>query len=261
LSLLPYDEIGDGAAVVLLHAGIADRRMWAKDLQPLADAGFRAVAIDLPGFGEGPVPTGGEDAPWDDVLDTLDGLGIERATLVGNSFGGAVALRVAAIAPDRVMGMVLVSPPVEGVSPSTDLEAAWAAEEGALEEGDLDGAVEAVLEHWVPADASAQLRADIAEMQRSAFEKQSEAGDISEGTDPLADGLTALAGKRIPALVLVGERDMPDFHEGAKLLTQTLPDARYEVLPGVAHLATLEAPGEFRALLLDFLAPRGAEEA
>ena len=149
---LPHDEDGQGPALILVHAGIADRRMWSDHIEPLAAAGLRVVALDLPGFGEAPVAEG-EDAPWKDVLATLDALGIERATLVGNSFGGAVALRVAAVAPERVEAIALISAPVPGVEPSEQLQAAWSAEEDALEGEDLDGAVEAVLEHWLPADA------------------------------------------------------------------------------------------------------------
>ncbi|MGH9062286.1 MAG: alpha/beta fold hydrolase [Acidimicrobiales bacterium] len=50
--LLPYDEAGDGEPVILLHAGVADRTMWHEHLEPLAAAGYRVLAIDLPGFGE-----------------------------------------------------------------------------------------------------------------------------------------------------------------------------------------------------------------
>ena len=93
--VLPHDEAGSGPAVILLHAGIADRTMWSEHLDALAGAGFRAVAPDLSGFGEAAV-TVGEQAPWIDVLATMDALEIHDAILVGNSFGGAVALRAAA---------------------------------------------------------------------------------------------------------------------------------------------------------------------
>src|SRR3954451_22819617 len=108
--MLPHDEAGGGPAVVLLHAGIADHTMWSADLPRLADAGYRAVAVDLPGFGEARLAPG-EQAPWVDVLRTMDALSIERAALVGSSFGGAVALRVALVAPDRVSALVLISAP------------------------------------------------------------------------------------------------------------------------------------------------------
>ena len=80
-----HDEIGSGPAVVLLHAGIADRTMWSEQLERLVDAGYRAVAVDLPGFGGAQI-TPGDQAPWADVLRTMDELSIERAALVGNSF-------------------------------------------------------------------------------------------------------------------------------------------------------------------------------
>jgi len=121
---LPHDEVGTGPAVVLLHAGIADRTMWAEHLDPLAEAGYRVVAVDLPGFGEAPVPPG-EQAAWADVLQTMDELSIERAALVGNSFGGAVALRAAFVAPDRVSALVFISSPAPDLEPSPELEAVW----------------------------------------------------------------------------------------------------------------------------------------
>src|SRR3954469_20976336 len=83
-AMLPYDEAGSGPAVVLLHEGIADRSMWAELLEPIAAAGVRVVALDLPGFGDAPVPE--HFQPHHDVLATLDELAIWRAVFVGVSF-------------------------------------------------------------------------------------------------------------------------------------------------------------------------------
>src|SRR5215212_4490121 len=152
---LPHDAIGSGPVVVFLHAGVCDRRMWEEVLPGVAAAGFRAIAPDLPGFGEAPVAP--ESAPWLDVLQTMDALDVDRAALVGNSFGGAVALRAALVAPARVSALVLVSPPPPELLPSPELQAAWAAENAALEQGDVDGAVSAVVEAWTLADAPAAL--------------------------------------------------------------------------------------------------------
>jgi pimeloyl-ACP methyl ester carboxylesterase len=103
--MLPFDEIGSGPVLVLLHAGIADRTMWREHLAPLADAGYRALALDMPGFGEAALANGPQ-APWEDVTATLEQLGIDRAALAGNSFGGAVALRIALIAPELVSSLI-----------------------------------------------------------------------------------------------------------------------------------------------------------
>src|SRR5438270_6852084 len=92
---------GRGPEVVLLHAGVADRSMWSEQLEGLAASGYRVVAPDPPGFGSAPIG----DEPWCDVLATMDAHGIERAWLVGNSWGAAVALRAAVVAPGRVASL------------------------------------------------------------------------------------------------------------------------------------------------------------
>jgi pimeloyl-ACP methyl ester carboxylesterase len=254
---LPYDEAGAGSPVVLLHAAVGDRRMWEDELPHLAAAGFRAIALDLPGFGEAPVTP--VSAPWLDVLETLDALGIERAALVGNSYGGAVALRVAVVAPERVTALALISAPPPGLEPSEELEAAWAAEGEARDRGDLEGAVRAVVDAWTLADAPEALRERVAAMERHALEVQDAVGEPTEAPDPLEDAERQLAGLATPALVLAGEHDMVDFRAGAETLARQLASARHAVLAGAGHLAPLERPAELRALLLGFLRDPGGE--
>lgn len=255
--ILPHDELGSGPAVVLLHAGIADRTMWSEHLEPLAEAGYRAVAMDLSGFGEAAV-TSGEQAPWIDVLATMDALEIHDAILVGNSFGGAVALRMAVVAPERVTALALVSAPAPGLDASPELEAAWAAEEGALERGDIDAAIATVLDTWTLSDAPVHLRERIARMQRRSYELQTDAEEISEAADPLEaepDALTRLTAR---TLVAVGNRDKQEFRRGAEILAAAIPGARLEIIEGAGHLAPLETPDRFKELLLDFLGEAGS---
>jgi pimeloyl-ACP methyl ester carboxylesterase len=248
--LLPHDELGGGSPVVLLHAGIADRTMWTEHLGPLAEAGHRAIAMDLPGFGEASVPA--EQAPWRDVLETLDALDVEQAALVGNSYGGAVAVCVALTAPDRVASLVLVSAPAAGLDPSHELEAAWSAEESAIEAGDVEAAVQAVVDAWLLPDAPASLRERVAAMQRRAIELQLPAGEIPEAEDPLETNPDAPANLALPALVMAGEHDMPDFHAAAEVYARQLR-AENALIPGARHLAPLEEPEAFRERLIGFL--------
>jgi pimeloyl-ACP methyl ester carboxylesterase len=227
--------------------------MWAEHLQPVADAGYRVVAVDLPGFGEAAVDQE-EDAPWRDVLVTMDELGIDRATLVGNSFGGSVAQRVAVLAPERIASLVLISSPASGVEPSPALQAVAEAEETALEDGGIEAAVEAVLAAWVLPDAPPQLRDRVAMMQRRALELQTATDWGPAGFDPLEHDLDALSRVAASAVIAVGEGDMPDFHVAADALVEALPNARKTVVPGAGHLASLEQPQAFRDLLLAVLA-------
>ncbi|HEX4435299.1 MAG TPA: alpha/beta hydrolase [Solirubrobacteraceae bacterium] len=254
--ILPRDEAGSGPAVVFLHAGIADRRMWSGHLDVLAGAGHRAIALDLQGFGEAPLQPGPQ-APWQDVIETLDELGLDRVALVGSSFGGLIAQRVAFLAPERISCLALISSPVEGIEPSERLQAAWESEEEALESGDLDAAVAAVVDTWTLPDAPAALRESVAEMQRRTFEMQAGVDELDEAPDPLADGPEPLGQIAVPVLLAVGEHDMSDFHEAASVLAAILPHALRETIAGAGHLAPMEQPKAFDELLLHLLADQG----
>jgi 3-oxoadipate enol-lactonase len=253
--VLPHDAAGDGPAVVLLHAGVLDRTEWADLLAPLAAAGRRAVAFDLPGFGEAAVVSG-EQAQWVDVVAAMDELGIERAVLVGNSFGGAVAMRVAAVTPERVAGLVLVSVPPPDLEPSPELEAVWEAEESALDRGDRAAAVEVVVGAWTLPDAPPALREQVAAAQRRAFELQ-DGVEVTEAPDPLEEDPELVADIAAPTLVVAGGRDMVDFREGSDRLARQMPNARLATIEEAGHLAPLETPEAFRDLLLEFLEELG----
>ena len=252
--VLPHDEAGSGPAIVLLHAGVADRGMWSDELPALAAAGYRAVAPDLPGFGDAP-PGDEPDAPWADVRETLDALGIERAAMVGNSLGGGVALRLAVAAPERVTALMLVSArPVAG-PPSPQLSAAREAEEAAFDRGDLDGAVQAVLDAWVLPEAAPAVRARVAVMQRRTLTLEAGRSQAARevAPDPLEPYPKTLAGLAMPALIAVGARDMPDFARAASTLAVAIPGGRRVTIEGAGHLSPLETPEAFRELLLGFL--------
>ena len=247
---LPRSEAGEGAAMLLLHAGIADRTMWDEHLEPLAAAGHRVVAVDLPGFGEAasvrePV------AHWEDVVETMDSLGIERAALVGNSFGAAVALRVAALHPQRASSLLLFSSAAAPEpDPSPELLAVWEAEEGALEAGDAEKAAEAVVAGWVRPAASDEVRQRIAAMQRRNYELHGSEQELEQAPDPLEEDPALLSAIERPTLIAAGEEDMVDFKNAVEELKAGLPQATTALIPDCGHLAPLEAPEEFRRLVL-----------
>jgi pimeloyl-ACP methyl ester carboxylesterase len=249
---LPHTEIGDGPPLLLLHAGIADRRMWDEHLEPLAAAGYRVVAPDLPGFGEaaaGPAPL----AHWQDVLATMDALEISSACVVGNSFGGAVALRVAATAPERVRALLLFSAPaVPEPDPSPELLAAWEAEEAALAAGDVEKAVAAVLSAWVRPGATDEVRSRIAAMQRGNYESH-DSEEPEQAVDPLEEDPGLLAAIACPALIAAGDEDMVDFRNAVGELAAGLARSETTLIPDCGHLAPLEAPQEFCRLVVEHL--------
>lgn len=253
--ILPADSIGSGPTLVLLHAGVADRVMWSAHLRPLAEAGHRVLAFDLPGFGEAELPDG-EQAAWLDVAETIDAFGVERATLVGCSFGSAVAQRVAAVSPERVEGLVLFSASDPREEPSAQLEALWEAEDAALEGGDVDAAVALNLEAWTLPGAEPSLREQLAESQRRHLRRVLAAGGGSHAPDPLEEDPARVAALRSPTLLAAGQHDMVDFRSATESLGLAMPDARAVSIRGAGHLAPLEAPEESRRLVLEFAAAR-----
>jgi 3-oxoadipate enol-lactonase len=113
MTALAHEVAGSGPTLLLVHAGIADRRMWDDQVGPFAAAGWRVVAADLPGFGETPRPDG-PVALWATLRDLLARLGVDRAVVVGCSLGGRAAVDLAVAAPERVRALVLVGSSLAG---------------------------------------------------------------------------------------------------------------------------------------------------
>jgi pimeloyl-ACP methyl ester carboxylesterase len=109
---LHYAEQGAGRPVVLLHMSGFDHTQFARVLPLLADAGLRAIAIDLPGFGTSDPPPAAPSVPdyAAAVLALVDALTLEPAVLVGSHLGAQIATEVAVTRPDAVERLVLVGP-------------------------------------------------------------------------------------------------------------------------------------------------------
>jgi 3-oxoadipate enol-lactonase len=255
----PARTAGWGPAVLLVHAGIADRRMWDDQLGPFAEAGWTVIRADLPGFGETP-PPGRPVTLWATLRDLLDHLGVERAVVVGASLGGRAAVDLALAAPDRVQALVLVGSGLAG-HPFQEpaLFDLWDQSEGAIERGDHQEATRVEIDTWVVGlgrDRSAvdpEVRRRVRDMLLVAYEHGE--AELEEPDPPAAGRLGEVAA---PALVVVGEHDRPDIHAMADALAAGIPGAERALLGGTAHLPNMERPEEFNRVVLDFLAKAGA---
>jgi pimeloyl-ACP methyl ester carboxylesterase len=239
---------GSGPAVVLLHAGVADLRMWDGPAAALARR-HTVVRCDLRGFGGSDLAPGASYSDPEDVLALLDALGVDRFALVGASYGGWVALQVAGAAPERVAGLVMIAPPAELVEPDPRLRERWAEEGRLVDAGDLDGAADLAALSWLGPDADDDARDLVRVMQRRAYELQVPAGDVENRELPVDP-----AGLSVPARILVGAHDLPFFAETARELARLMPRAELVELPWAGHLPTLERPDEGVRLLDEALA-------
>jgi len=250
------EATGEGPAIVFIHAGIADSRMWDAEAESL-QATHRVVRLDLRGFGRSAhVP--GKFSYHGDVLAVLDSLRLERATVVGCSFGSRVALDLAVAHPERVDRLILVSPSVGDGDQSEVIRAYHEAAEAALDSGDLDEAVEVNLRMWVdgphrgPGDVDPELRRFVGEMQRLALEAPLPEGISLDRLDPPARD--RLADVKPRTLVVAGTLDVDHTQSVARRVAKEIPNARLEMIEGAAHLPSLEKPGEWIGLLKGFLA-------
>jgi pimeloyl-ACP methyl ester carboxylesterase len=245
------DIDGAGSGIVLVHAGVADRHLW-DGIAPALTSTHTVARFDMRGYGDSPAPTTSY-APADDLVAVMDHAGLDRAVLVGSSFGALVAMMAAAAHPDRVTALALLAPPLPGHDWSAPLRAYFEAEEEALEAGDIDRAVALNLETWVrgPArrwtDRTRALAEGIRPALRTSLVNQAAMDEHSlDGDEPLA---VALPGFAIATVVAVGEADQPDFVAIAERIAATVPGGRLVRLADVGHLIPLEAPAETVGLI------------
>lgn len=247
MSLISYDTTGSGSTVLLLHAGVADRRMWNAQRQALA-ARHRVVSVDLRGFGDSVLP----DHPYDhvtDVVAVLDELGLGGAQVVAASFGGLIAQDLAIRHPNRVERLVLLCPASVLLEPDADQQEFGAREDALLEDGDLNAATELNVERWCGPEMDEEARSLVRRMQHHAFELQTATEDLDRDPES-GDPAEIIA----PTLVMSGGNDVATFRAGAKRLAATIPGAEHRELEWAGHLPSLERPSEVNALLLDALA-------
>ena len=243
MELLHRRDEGSGPVVVLLHAGVADLRMWDSQVDALV-ADHRVVRPDLRGYGLTPLQQGDDYVDADDVLALLDELGVDSFALVGASYGGWVALQIASAVPDRVERLVLLDALAEVTEPDERLRAFWREEGALVDSGDLAAAADLNVATFVGPDASDEARELVRVMQLGVFEHQQAAGEVEAGE--LSVELDRVT---MPTTVVAGALDLPFFVRTAHELARLLPAAELVELPWAGHLPSLERPIEAAGLV------------
>ena len=238
------EEAGDGPAVLFVHGGLGDLRLWEPQARALS-ARFRCIRYDLRFFGRSTGPA----APWstvEDVVGLLDALEVERAALVGLSLGGGIALDIALAQPDRVWALAHVAGGVTGlpVNPYTDQQDA--AYEAAVERGDLDTAMQIDFDVWAPLGSN--------DLLRDLWRATPDARGLPEGAvplprDPAHEQLSKIA---VPTLVVLANHDPVALREVGRTVAHRVPGARLVEVDS-DHYLTLREVEQVDELLLEFL--------
>jgi pimeloyl-ACP methyl ester carboxylesterase len=248
---LAYETAGDGPAIVWVHSGIADRRMWDREFARYAD-GSTVVRYDLRGFGKSTPAT----APYSDAGDLAalsDHLSLGPAVVVGCSLGGRIAIDFALARPESVRGLVLLAPEVSGWAPESESEGrAEFARDGArfaeLSAAWSDGrAAEAIagLQEWkgsaFSGDPVALVRRMIRENATEIFTEAS--GRHRRPAEPPALG--RLGSISLPTYVLLGDQGDPSAGIVARRVSREIPGARLGEVRGADHFLNLSRPDAF----------------
>lgn len=254
-------ETGAGPSVICLHANASSSAQW-RGLSELLAPRFRVLAPDGLGAGRSPAwPGPGEMRLADEVafLEPVLAAAGERFHLVGHSYGGGVATKVALAMPQRVASLVLFEPTLFALlrQEQADHPAAAGIDEAAhraadaVDRGDLDGAAQVFIDFWMgagswaatPAARRAPVAASMAPVRRwlrAIFAETCTREDI--------------AGWRMPVLLLHGEDSPPPGRAVTELLAATLPQAQAVRLQGVGHMGPVTHPEAVNAQIAAFLA-------
>jgi pimeloyl-ACP methyl ester carboxylesterase len=251
--------------VVLIHGHSADLRLWEPQAPALLGAGWRVVRYDVRGHGRSSVPATGYS--WEhylaDLRALLDHLRVERAHLAGISMGGAIALQLALEEPGRVASLTLLDSALPGFAYSPEFEGDV---ERLREAVRAEGSRAALERHWLThpmfdgvrrrPEAFAALRRMVLDYPAADYLDEAEYAQTGGrlAAPPERSAIERLQEVQAPALVVVGERDLPDFRIIADILAENLPRARKLVVPDAGHLPSLERPEEVNPALLSFLA-------
>jgi 3-oxoadipate enol-lactonase len=249
-----YERSGAGFPVILLHAGIADSRMWEPQVAAF-NQHFDVIRPDTRGFGDSELPAI-RWSPVGDLLALVDELHLKPAHLVGCSMGGALAIDFALDHPERVSKLVLVGTAISGATFGKKYPELWAEAKAADEAHDLAALNLAEMRLFLdgpgrPAGyVKSPLRELFLDMNGRALKSDFEAAPREE-LDPLA--IERLYEITAPTLLVIGDADVPPVFDSTNLLMETVTGARKAIIPDAAHLPNLEHPEEFNRLVLDFL--------
>jgi pimeloyl-ACP methyl ester carboxylesterase len=248
-----YEESGRGKAILLIHGFSLDARMWDEQFDSLAGQ-YHVVRYDISGYGRSTVPESTISSS-DEIAALLKSLGIDKATVVGMSLGGSAAVRFAIDYPQSVEAVITVSSTLEGFPYNEPLSGRL----GSYPKMARDSGMAKAKEAWLKdlfmtpvtnaGPVNARIRQIIAEWSGSQFANPA-LWSFKKFPPPAIRRLIEI---RVPALVIVGEKDDLNIHVIADTLSARIPGARKMIIPDSGHLLNLERPGAFNKIILDFL--------
>jgi len=254
---LYYETSGKGPALVLIHAGFLDSRMWDTQFQ-LFSENYRVIRYDVRGFGNSDVART-KFSDYKDLRGILDHLGAKTASLVGVSNGGRIASDFAVECPSMVDHLVLVSPGMSGYKFSgPEEEKLWEEFDKQMkpqEEADRESRAADAVEMDVNAWATAQTLANrerITQIAMDNFHVHVE-NPWKLQVPPEPRTWERLSNIRLPTLLIIGDRDVPAQILMVDNIHTHIPGSKKVLIQGADHIVNMSKPDEFNRTVLEFL--------
>ncbi|WP_439030439.1 alpha/beta fold hydrolase [Gordonia terrae] len=263
-----YNEVGTGAPLVLLHGGGPGASGWSnfvRNIPYFADR-YRVLAVDMPGWGKSDTAVPGDRDHVEALELVLDELGLDTVNIVGNSIGGATAIRFTANHPDRVATLVPMGAPAPGpnifgppTAHTSGIRALARAYFDPTPENFQQVVAALTADPELAADESmAASRSEAALSRPDHLENWRQAvmhGGETNGPPHLYEEVVpALARIDVPTLIVHGRDDAAVHYENALRLLSMIPSARLHIFNRCGHWTQMEHPDEFNSLVHNFIA-------
>ena len=252
-SIATIDQGGGDTAVFMLHGVGGGKEAWPSSVAALAGAGYRAIAWDMPGYGGSAAIDPYTNAGLARALQTLiAATGARRNVILGHSMGGMVAQEAVALFPDSIHGLILSATSPAFGKPGGEWQRQF------------------LQSRFAPLDAGRGMAGLAPELVAAMIGPDAEPAGIALATSIMArvpeatyraalsaivsfDRRASLSEIGVPALCIAGEHDRNAMPGVMEKMAARIPGATYLCLPGVGHIANLEAPAAFNAPVLEFL--------
>jgi pimeloyl-ACP methyl ester carboxylesterase len=248
---LYYEMKGKGPAIVFIHSGGFDRRMWDDQFSVFSDR-YTVIRYDVRGYGKSPAPT----KPYsddDDLYQLLKYLKVPKAHIIGLSMGGRIAIDFTLTHPDMVASLIPVAPGLSGFPFTTEDTIELMKIVYSIQNDDGTPAGEAWLRSAYNA-AAMENPAVAAKLRPIAIENSRVwLINIFFPRPPFPLAVQRLSDIHVPTLLIRGDRDVLTITKIVDTLEKNIPGVQKMIIPGAGHMVNVEKPGEFNNIVLDFL--------
>lgn len=249
---LYYEQAGYGHPLVLIHGFTLTTQMWEDQFAVFARH-YRVIRYDMRGFGRSALSIEEPFTAVDDLRALLDALGVSRTIVLGLSRGGGVAIDFALAYPECTSALVLVDPALHGWAWSEDFSQSMDELAVTAQTQGVEAARQRWLTHpfFLPVQERPELAARLAQIVASYSGWSWLHASLERDADlPTPRPLEQIS---VPTLLVMGERDIGEFQAIARHIASSIPQLTKRVLPGVGHMANMEAPEAFNEVVLNFL--------